>query len=310
MNWLAAWTMVTGFCLMNPFTPPAEVWKIELPDASVMEIQESDYALPGLQMLDIRKLEVLSESIRKQVYLPPQDARISPQGSLVPEQIGITLDRDRFARLFVDRYYHKGDDGKTMAVPLVRVYPRVDRELLAAVREKPIGHYATYYNSRNASRSHNIDLAAKAIDGIVVFPGELFSFNRTVGIRTKSRGYRDAPIIVRGELSEGVGGGICQVSSTLYNAADRAGLRIVERYSHSKRVPYVLAGRDATVSWGGPDFTFRNEYNQPVLIKAMSIQGKMYVTIYSTELIEYIPREVPGMIRGTLPEETAASSGQ
>ncbi|MFP3440966.1 VanW family protein, partial [Pantoea sp. SIMBA_133] len=116
----------------------------------------------------------------------------------------------------------------------------------------------THFRKNNLERTSNIELAAEAINNTVVFPGETFSFNQTVGKRTKERGYLPAPIIVKGELSEGIGGGICQVSSTLFNAVDQAGVQIIERYSHSRSVPYVKPGRDATVSWYGPDFSFRN----------------------------------------------------
>ncbi|GBF73017.1 hypothetical protein PA598K_01299 [Paenibacillus sp. 598K] len=307
MSWLAVLALHAGLVLANPFAVPSEEWQIRLPDEQIIEVKERDYALPGLRMLDMGRVEALSERIAKQVYMPPDNARIGPDGSIRAERVGKKLDGSRFYEWFAAHYYREGDHGQTLQLPIIKLYPRVDGELLAAIREKPIGYYATYFNSRNKSRSHNIDLAARAIDGTVVFPGELFSFNRTVGIRTPDRGYKPAPIIVRGELSEGVGGGICQVSSTLYNAVDRAGLKIIERYSHSKRVPYVLAGRDATVSWGGPDFSFRNDYNQPVLIKALSVHGKMFVTVYSSELIEYTPREVPGMIQGELPEEESVT---
>ena len=126
-----------------------------------------------------------------------------------------------------------------MDIPVRTVYPRVDSEVLANIRTQMLGHYVTYFNSRNKERSHNIFLAAEAINNQVVFPGETFSFNQIVGKRTKEKGYLSAPIIVRGELAEGIGGGICQVSSTLFNAVDRSGLHILQRYSHSKRVPYV-----------------------------------------------------------------------
>ena len=308
LGWLAVLLLNFTLATLNPYSVPSEEWQFELPDGKLVEIKEADYSLPGLNMLDVARLDKLIETVAEQVNVKAQNARIAPNGSIHPERVGSVLDTAQFYKTFAAHYYQEGDHGQVVHTPILKVYPRVDRELLAAIREKPIGYYATYFNSRNTKRSHNIDLAAKAIDGAVVFPGEMFSFNRTVGIRTRDRGYKEAPIIVRGELSEGVGGGICQVSSTLYNAVDRAGLTIIERYSHSKRVPYVPARRDATVSWGGPDFSFRNDYNQPVLIKALSIHGKMYVTVYSSEIIEYKPREVPGMSRTKLPEEESAIS--
>ncbi|WP_235715677.1 VanW family protein [Alkalihalobacillus hemicellulosilyticus] len=121
------------------------------------------------------------------------------------------------------------------------------------------------------------------MNNYVVFPGETFSFNHVVGKRTIERGYLPAPIIIRGELSEGVGGGICQVSSTLYNAVDYAHMKIIERYSHSKRVPYVPPGRDATVSWYGPDFTFQNNYNQPILIRSFIYGGQLTISLFSSD---------------------------
>lgn len=108
-------------------------------------------------------------------------------------------------------------------VPRLTVYPKVDSEVLADIRTQQIGRYVTYFNSFNKERSHNISLATEAINNHVVFPGETFSFNKVVGKRTAERGYLSAPVIVKGELAEGIGGGICQVSSTLFNAVDKAG---------------------------------------------------------------------------------------
>ncbi len=111
-----------------------------------------------------------------------------------------------------------------------------------------------------------------------------------------------APIIVKGEFSEDIGGGICQVSSTLFNAADNAGLSIVERYSHSRSVPYVPPGRDATVSWYGPDLRFQNKYNQPILIRAKQYGGSIAVALYSSDVINTEPRKIPDA-SSHLPEE-------
>ncbi|CAK6478221.1 putative factor for cell wall maintenance or synthesis [Peribacillus simplex] len=146
---------------------------------------------------------------------------------------------------------------------MLAIHPKVDSEILAEIREKKIGEYRTYFNVNNKNRSNNISLAAEAINNYVVFPGEVFSFNQAVGKRSVEKGYMLARVIVKGEFSEGIGGGICQVSSTLFNAIDNAGLQTVQRYSHTRSVPYVPSGRDATVSWYGPDFSFKNKYNQP-----------------------------------------------
>jgi len=268
-------------------------------------VHRSDYARPVFPLYDEDKIRQLLEDLDRKVSLAPHNARIGGQGEIIPEQAGQRLDRKRLAEQILEYYYGTGP--VSIDAPLTLVYPKVDSELLAHIRVKQIGQYVTYYNPGNKNRSHNISLAAKAIDNTVIFPGESFSFNQVVGMRTKQKGYLQAPVIVRGELSEGIGGGICQVSSTLFNAADRAGLSIIQRYSHSRDVPYVPPGRDATVSWGGPDFRFRNQYNQPVLIRAHSGGGQMRVAIYSSEVIDFRPRQVPGM-SDRLPEEISVES--
>jgi vancomycin resistance protein YoaR len=173
------------------------------------------------------------------------------------------------------------------------VYPKVDSELLSDIRSIRIGRYITSFNPSNKKRSTNIKLAVAAINNHVVFPGETFSFNKVVGKRTSQKGYEKAKVIVRGEYAEDIGGGICQVSSTLFNAVDSAGLKIVQRFSHSRHVPYIPPGRDATVSWYGPDFEFKNIYNQPILIQARTLGNLLVIKLYSSEVIEYKPKEVP-----------------
>ncbi|WP_141431046.1 VanW family protein [Bacillus sp. 03113] len=247
--------------------------------------------IPSTPMIDEKKYQHFIDKLDQKIYRAPINAVINEQGSIVPEQVGYRLNRERFKEKFYTYFF--GNGSSKVEVPEMDIYPKVDSELLAYIRVQQIGQYVTYFNANNKSRSHNISLAAKAIDNHVVFPNETFSFNQVVGMRTLDKGYKRAPIIVRGEFSEGVGGGICQVSSTLYNAVDRAGLRIVQRYSHSRRVPYVPPGRDATVSWYGPDFCFQNKFNQPILIRARGGRGSMVVTLYSSEAIKYEPRKVP-----------------
>ncbi|OUS77800.1 hypothetical protein B1748_03185 [Paenibacillus sp. MY03] len=269
---------------------------------TLSQIQQSDYIhdLPVGPLIDESKLDALIKHVAERVETEPRNAVLDGAGRIVPEKPGMKLHGAEFRRRLYGSMFEKG--GVELEVPLRPVFPRVDSEVLSAIKVNAIGSYSTYFNSRNRNRSSNIVLSAKAINNTVIFPGEKFSFNGTVGKRTREKGYLRAPVIVRGELYEDIGGGICQVSSTLYNAADRAGLTIVERYSHSRNVHYVPPGRDATVSWYGPDFVFVNPYNHPVLIRAYAGPGSVSVTIFSSDMLETRPREVPGASR-TLPEE-------
>lgn len=274
--------------------------QIGMEGRGVATVNRADYVTPVFPLLDDEKIDRFLDDLDKKMVKAPRNARIGDYEEIIPEQIGYKLDRARFREQFYSFLYGAGP--LSIEAPRLKVHAKVDSELLAHIRDKRIGYYVTFYNSRNKNRSHNVALAAQAINNTVVFPGEHFSFNRVVGMRTTAKGYRQAPIIVRGEYSEGIGGGICQVSSTLFNAVDRAGLAVKQRYSHSRHVPYVPPGRDATVSWGGPDFTFQNLYNQPVLIRAHAGGGQMTVAVYSSDVINYRPREVPGTSR-RLPEE-------
>lgn len=266
---------------------------IEKQDEIITSIHRDDFMLPfpGIQLIDLEKYNVFIKKLDEKTFKPPVNAYINDFGRVVEGEPGRRLYRKAFNDLFYS-YFYKTNASK-VEVPLLPIYPRVDRDLLLRINVKQIGQYVTYFNRNNSARSHNITLASEAINNYVIFPGEKFSFNQVVGKRTKERGYMRAPVIVRGELSEDIGGGICQVSSTLFNAADRAGLKMVERYSHSKNVPYVPPGRDATVSWYGPDFSFLNEYSLPILIRAKVIGGQMIIRLYSSDEIEYEPRPVP-----------------
>ncbi|MFB6467087.1 VanW family protein [Cytobacillus sp. Hz8] len=240
----------------------------------------------------LEMLQDLANKIEKIVYRAPENASLNEHGQIIEEKAGIQLNRIKFYEQFYNYYFSKGSS--QFEVPVQTIYPRVDSELLSQIHFQQIGHYATFYNAINSARSNNIHLASSAINNYIVFPGETFSFNKVVGIRTVKKGYMSAPVIVKGELSEGIGGGICQVSSTLFNAVDNAGLKIIKRYSHSKQVPYVPPGRDATVSWYGPDFSFQNKYNQPILIRTKASNGKVSISIYSSDSINFKPRKVPG----------------
>lgn len=297
--------LTLAMLLMTVPVEPVDFLTVEMGDETVAILDRSDYTLPfsGIPLLDEDRLAQVVEKVEKLAYQEPINATISDSGKIVPEKKGRKLNRQVFLQQVYDYYY--GTGASQLNVTYQEIYPKVDQGLLAQVRKKVIGQYATYFNSSNHNRSHNIMLATRAINNYVVLPGEIFSFNKVVGKRTKAKGYLQAPVIVRGELSEGIGGGICQVSSTLFNAVDKAGLHILQRYSHSRHVAYVPEGRDATVSWYGPDFVFQNKYAYPVLIRARSGYGQMYVSVHSFPELEYEPRFVPSVGKHT-PEEGPA----
>jgi vancomycin resistance protein YoaR len=130
------------------------------------------------------------------------------------------------------------------------------------------------------NRVHNIRLAAAALDGALVEPDQEFSFNQTVGKTGAEQGYKPAPVIVNRRLVEGIGGGVCQVSSTLYNAILLADLALVERANHSLTVGYLPPGLDATVSDGWLDLRFLNNRNHAVWIRTFIEGGNLTVSIY------------------------------
>jgi len=140
--------------------------------------------------------------------------------------------------------------------------------------------YTTNYDMALVNRSHNLGVATSFIDKSIVPPHTVFSFNETIGRCTVEKGYLDAMVIVGGKFEPGLAGGICQVSSTLYNASLLAGMDILERRNHSLAVTYVPLGRDATVSNGSQDFKFMNNTDDPLYIRAVAGGGKLTISIF------------------------------
>jgi len=151
-----------------------------------------------------------------------------------------------------------------------------------AITER-VSTFKTNYSSGNTSRVHNIHLLAHALDGTIVAPGEIFSFNETIGPRTVEKGYEEAPTIVNGELVLTVGGGVCQVGTTIFNTAFFGGYPMVKRINHSFYISSYPMGRDATVSYGGADFQFRNDTSAYILIKTYCTGNSVAVSFYSAD---------------------------
>ncbi len=166
---------------------------------------------------------------------------------------------------------------------------------------KTLATYETH-TTNQAVRNKNVFLAAEAINGRIIMPGEIFSYNETVGKRTKEKGYGEAGAYLNGEVVNEIGGGVCQVSTTTYNAVFRAGLRSIERTSHTFAPSYVTPGLDATVSWGGPDYKFINDTPYPIGIKAHYESRKVTVSIFGVPVLpEGITLDLVSHKTATLP---------
>ena len=158
-------------------------------------------------------------------------------------------------------------------VPLKVLYPSVTTNMIGTEAFPDLlSEFSTKYAASNKNRTTNLILAAKKINGTVLMPGETFSYNKVVGARTIQAGYKEAPIYVSGRVEDGIGGGICQITTTLYNAVVYANLDIVERSNHQFVPSYAGPSRDATVVYGAIDFKFKNNRDYPIKI-ACSVSG-------------------------------------
>jgi len=177
-----------------------------------------------------------------------------------------------------------GDAERTVALRTMRVEPEITTEEAQGMGiTGRIGTYTTTYDPGNRPRVNNIHTLADALDGTLIAPGGTFSFNDTIGPRTAEKGYQEAPAIVNGELVPQLGGGICQVGTTIFNAVFESGLPVVERRNHSLYISHYPKGRDATVSWGGPDFRFQNDTEHWVLIATGYTNSSLTISLYGTD---------------------------
>lgn len=186
-------------------------------------------------------------------------------------------------------------------VPLKAVQPKVTVDLLKkeGIRRK-IVQFSTSLRTSGAGRVHNVDSAARSIDGIVLAPGEIFDYGEAIEYAEKTFGFQEAPVIFGGRLVPGVGGGICQVSSTLYNAAVRAGLSIVERRNHSLPVSYLPKGQDATFAKGYINFRFKNTSGHHLLIRATVENRQLTIKLFG-DIPENVSYSLESRTTETLP---------
>lgn len=211
------------------------------------------------------KIEELGDFIEENMKAgsPARAKWVGGMVKLTPEVPGMKLDLPKLS----DAIFHASLTGKETEIPMVLAPKKVPDSELEKITEV-ISSYSTRFNNGQVDRSSNIRLAASVLDGRILLPGESFSFNRWVGRRTAAGGFKTAGVLVNGRKEYDIGGGICQVSTTLYNAAVFADMKITARSPHSRPVPYVPIGRDAAVSYPQPDLGFTNVLDTPIAISA------------------------------------------
>ena len=217
------------------------------------------------------------DSIHSELYSEAKDAYFTQNPySIYPSENGVD-----FAISINDAKAMLQEDKDEYSIPLKVLYPSVTTNMLGTEAfPNLLSQYSTSYSTRNQKRTTNLRLAANKINGTVLMPGETFSYNKVVGERTIAAGYQEAPIYVSGKVVDGLGGGICQITTTLYNAVVYANLEIVERSNHQFVPSYAPASRDATVVYGSIDFKFKNNRNYPIKILCSVQNGIANFQIY------------------------------
>lgn len=229
--------------------------------------------------------ELLRDSLIKNIVplnIPAVNARftLTPDNTIdiVPEKLGKQVDIETLMASVKDLPLTQS---KTIPIPFNDILPTITKTELENLRMTGLrSSYTTHFDPNQIGRTENIRLAAKAIDLTVLIPEEEFSFNQTVGERTVEAGYQMAIIIEGNQFVPGLGGGVCQVSSTLYNAVQQANLTVSERSRHSIAITYVPPGQDATVAYPNLDFKFKNNSGGYLLIRSNVTGGSITFSIY------------------------------
>ena len=238
------------------------------------------------------------DALYTRVSRPPINASIGMNEDkstyIIGEVVGISVDKDDFT----DLYNSKNGIFSISSKP---TFPELTTEDLdIEFYQDVLGTYTSEYNVNLINRTKNVSLAAEYVNGTIVMPGQIFSYNTIVGKRTAERGFRQATVYTGEGTEEGLGGGICQVSSTIYCAQLRANLKTVSRTNHSYTVTYVPLGQDATVSYGVLDYVFENDTNYPIKIETVVGGGKLTVNILGTKTDKSLTYDVVSITNSTI----------
>lgn len=267
-----------------------------------MKAVNKKYNILNIPTQEVEPDAIDIEKIRNEIYKEPQNASVSKDKETGKTQVNTHVNGVDFDISIEEAKKIIAEDKEEYVIPLKIIVP--DKTLSDLGEEAfpdKLSEYSTIFDSSNRNRSNNLAISAEKIDGTIIMPGETFSYNQTVGERTIAAGYKEAGAYAGGKVVQDVGGGICQTSSTLYNAALLANLEIVDRSNHQFLTSYVDASRDATVAWGSIDFQFKNTRTYPIKIEAsakngvceMAIYGikedKEYEVVIESEVLSYIP---------------------
>ena len=223
--------------------------------------------------------EVNLDEIYEEVHKDAKDAYYTTNPYAVyPSETGIDF------KISLEEAKQKlAESDKECKIALKTVYPKITTNMIGKEAFPDLlGEFSTHYVA-NADRTTNLKLAAAKINGTVLLPGETFAYNKVVGERTIAAGYKEAAIYQNGQVVDGLGGGVCQISTTLFNAALFANLEMVEVHNHQFVPSYVGAGRDATVAYGSKDFKFKNSRNYAIKIECSVSGGIANFKIYGVK---------------------------
>ncbi len=215
------------------------------------------------------------DKIHTEVYKEVKDAYYTKDPfTIYPEVQGVDFDVEAAKKMLEE-------DKEQYIIDLIITEPKITTNQIGTEAfPDQLGTFKTTYDGGDTDRTTNLQLACQKINGKVILAGETFSYNQTLGPRSAATGYKNAKVYSAGQVVDGIGGGICQISSTLYNAVLRANLQIVERKNHQFVTSYVEAGMDATVVYGSTDFKFKNTRKYPVKIVASAKNGIATVSLY------------------------------
>ena len=271
--------------LQAPVEVTAGSGQADLRPADLAPLVRTQVAAGQLRLaLDAAGLDRLLRREARFAYTEPKDARFQPAGSsvrIVPSVAGLEVVPRKAAAAVLDA----GTEGtdRSAALPTTVTQPDLTtKEAKALGVREVMSTFTTTFNSGDVPRVHNISLIAAAVHGSLVRPGQVFSMNAATGQRTAAKGYRTAHVIQNGEIVDGLGGGVCQAGTTMFNTAFFAGLPVTERRNHSLHISHYPMGRDATLNWPTTDLKWRNDSPYGIYITSRATPSTLTFTFWST----------------------------